>query len=41
MPKIISKLHSTHVLEIRPAKQQQRKPLGEYRCGTDQRLFEG
>ena len=34
MPKIVSKLHNTHVLETRPTKQQQRETLGEYRYGT-------
>ena len=40
MPKIVSKLHDTRVLETRPAKQQQRKTLGEYQCGTSQRPSE-
>ena len=41
MLKIFGKLHNTHVLETRLAKQQQRETLGEYRCGIDQRPFEG
>ena len=40
MLKIVSKPHNTHELEIMPAKQQQRKSLGEYWCGTGQRPFE-
>ena len=41
MPKIVSKLHNTRVLETSLAKKQQRETLGEYRCGTDQRPFKG
>jgi len=41
MPKIVSKSHSPHILETTPAKQKQRKPCREYRCGTDQIPSEG
>ena len=41
MPKIVSKLHNTRVLETRPAKQQQRETLGEYWYGIGQRPSEG
>ena len=40
MPKIVNKLHNTHMLKTRPAKQQQRETLGEYWCGTGQRSSE-
>ena len=40
MPKIVSKPYNTHVLEIIPMRQKQRKTLGEYRYGTSQRPFE-
>ena len=41
MPKITSKPHDTHVFEMIPARQKQRKTLGEYWCGIGQRPFEG
>ena len=43
MPKIVSKSHSTHVLETTPVKQKQKQRIlcREYRCGTSQMLFEG
>ena len=41
MSKIVSKPHNTHVLEIIPARQKQRKTLGQYRCGTSKRPSEG
>ena len=41
MPRIVNKSHSFHVLETTPVKQKQKqqkkKTLGEYRCGTGQR----
>ena len=40
MPKIVSKLHNSHVLETTPVKQKQKKILEEYRCSTGQRLSE-
>ena len=41
MPKIVSKSHSPYVLEITSAKQKQRRPCREYRCGTVQIPSEG
>ena len=41
MPKIVSKPHDTHVLEMIHARQKQGKTLREYRCGTGQKLSEG
>ena len=36
MPKIVSKSHSLHMLEIKPAKQKQRRPCKGFQCGTGQ-----
>ena len=36
MPKIVSKSQSPQVLETTLAKQKQRRPCREYRCGTSQ-----
>jgi len=36
MLKIVSKLHSPHMLSTKPTQQRRRKPYKEYRCGTSQ-----